>query len=92
MTRQKPKMKFSAGSVSGAIWENSITGKNGKEVTLLKATVERRYKDNDGNWRSTGSFSRSDLPLAIWCLQKAFDAMITAGKDEQEEPTGDSYF
>lgn len=45
-------------------------------TALTKATVERRYKDRDGSWKSTGSFSRNEIPLVIYCLTKAFDTMV----------------
>lgn len=76
MTGQKPIAKFKAGAqVSVAIWENPIEVK-GKTVTMLKATVQRRYKDKDGNWKSSQSFSRNEIPLAIYCLQQAFEKML----------------
>ena len=77
-----PVKKFSAGSVSCALWENEATV-DGRKVNLLKATVERRYKDRDGTWKSSGSFSRNEIPLAVFCLLKAFAAMV--GEDEGEE-------
>ena len=89
---QKPKAKFAAGTVSAALWENEVTTRNGKQVKLLKATVERRYKDSDGNWKSSGSFGRNEIPLAIYCLEKAFDAMITANKGDDDNETGDNYY
>ena len=61
--------------VSAAIWENQIEVK-GKTVTMLKATVQRRYKDKDGDWKSSQSFSRNEIPLAIYCLQQAFEKML----------------
>ncbi|MHC4520290.1 MAG: hypothetical protein ACYTAS_17000 [Planctomycetota bacterium] len=45
-------------------------------VKILKATVQRRYKDKSGEWRSSGSFNRNEIPLAIHCLQKAFEKII----------------
>lgn len=75
MTGQKPVAKFKAGMVSAAIWENQIEVK-GKTVTMLKATVQRRYKDKDGDWKSSQSFSRNEIPLAIYCLQQAFEKML----------------
>ena len=53
--QQTPIAKFKAGAVSSALWENEIEV-NGKTVTILKATVQRRYKDKEGNWQSSGSF------------------------------------
>ena len=45
-------------------------------VKILKATVQRRYKDKTGQWQSSGSFNRNEIPLAIHCLQKAFEKII----------------
>ena len=73
--QQTPVAKFRAGQIASAVWENEIQVK-GKSVTVLKATVQRRYKDRDGNWKSSGSFSRNEIPMAIYCLQKAFEQII----------------
>ncbi len=70
-----PLKKFRAGQISCALWENEALV-SGRQIVMLKATVERRYKDRDGNWQSSGSFARNDIPLVIWCLQKAFDTML----------------
>ena len=75
MTGQTPIAKFRAGAVSAALWENDIDVK-GRTITILKATVQRRYKDKDDNWQSSGSFSRNEIPLAIYCLQKCFEKII----------------
>ncbi len=79
--QQTPIAKFQAGQVSAALWENQVEIK-GRAVTLLKATVQRRYKDRDGNWQSSGSFGRNEIPLAIYCLQKAFEKIIENQKDK----------
>ena len=82
-----PIEKFKAGQVSAALWENKITI-NGKEATILKASIQRRYKDSKSNeWKSTTSFGRNEIPLAIYCLQKAFEKIIEA---QAEESNGDS--
>ena len=75
MTGQTPIAKFRAGAVSAALWENDIDVK-GRTITILKVTVQRRYKDKDDNWQSSGSFSRNEIPLAIYCLQKCFEKII----------------
>jgi len=81
MAGQRPVAKFRAGQVSAAIWENEITV-NGKKMVMLKATVERRFKDKDGQWKSSNSFARNEIPLAIYCLQKSFEHIIEGQKDE----------
>ena len=84
MTAQKPVAKFRAGQVSCAVWENEIKT-DGRAVTLLKTTLERRYKDGDGNWKSSGSFARSEVFLAIFCLEKALDYIIEHSRTTTEE-------
>lgn len=81
MVGQKPLAKFRAGQVSCALWENEINV-NGNSKTILKASIQRRYKDSSGNWKSSASFSRTEIPFAIYCLTKAFDKIV------QEETDG----
>lgn len=81
-TGQKPLQKFSAGSVSCAVWPNQAMV-NGKATTIVKATIERRYKDSTGEWKSTGSFSRNEIPLAMFVLAKAFEFMCSKPSDEE---------
>ena len=85
MTGQTPIAKFKAGQVSSALWANEIEVK-GRTVTILKATVQRRYKDKNDNWQSSGSFSRNEIPLAIHCLQKSFEKII----EKQQEASANS--
>jgi len=75
-TTALPVAKFKAGTVTTALWENQMNI-NGKTVTVLKATVQRRYKDKSSDeWKSSGSFGRNEIPLAIFCLQKALEEII----------------
>ena len=78
-----PVKKFSAGSVSCALWNNDAVV-NGSKVQILKATVERRYKDKDGMWKSSGSFSRNEIPMVVYVLLQAFAAMVDEKEAEEE--------
>lgn len=79
----RPKAKIQAGSVSCALWENEI-GVDGRKTVVLKATIERRYRDAAGTWQSSNSFGRNEISLAIYSLQKAFERMLEtkAGDDK----------
>lgn len=79
--QQMPVAKFKAGQVSSAIWENEVQMPRGT-VKMLKATVQRRYKDKSGAWKSSSSFGRNEIPLAIHCLQKAFEKIIQTQNEE----------
>ena len=83
MTNNKPLVSVKAGAVTGAVWENQIEA-NGKSVTVLKATVNRRYKAKDGSWQNGSSFGRNEIPLAIYCLEKCFEKMINEDSSDAE--------
>jgi len=89
MAGQKPVAKFKAGQISAAIWENEVTTKNGKTVPMSKVTIQRRYMDSNGQWKSSGSFGRNEIPLLIYCLQKAFEKMIAADSEETDNNGSD---
>jgi len=80
MANQQPIERIRAGSVSCALWENEISV-NGQQKTIVKASLDRRYQDRMGNWQSSQSYSRNEIPLAIYCLRKAFESMIEKAKE-----------
>lgn len=86
MANQQPIERIRAGQVSCALWENEISVK-GTKKKIIKASVTRRYQDQNGNWQSAQGFSRNEIPLAVYCLQKAFAKMIEMPK-ESEDDTG----
>ena len=61
----------------------------GRTVPMLKASVERRYQATDGTWKSSGSFTRNEIPLVIYVLQQAFELMIKHGNAADEHETDD---
>lgn len=83
MEDAKPVAKFRAGQVTGAVWENQITVGN-RPQTILKASVSRRYQDKSGTWKSSQSFSRNEIPLAIYVLHKAFEAMLEKPTEQDD--------
>ena len=84
MAGQQPTAKFRAGQISAGLWENEIEMK-GRTVTILKATVQRRYKDNKTDtWKSSGSFGRNEIPLAIYCLQKCFEKIVETQNEQSD--------
>ena len=88
MTNGKgPVKKYKARAVAVALWESEVNI-NGQMRTVMRASVERRYKDADGQWKSSNSFNRNEIPLVQFCLGKAFEAMLeerSAGADPVEE-------
>jgi hypothetical protein len=88
MAQAKPVQKFRAGSVSCAIWENDATV-GGRTIKMLKASVERRYRDASGTWKSSTSFARTEIQDAIYCLQQAYEAITEKGSSQADDSTED---
>ena len=87
MDKTKPVEKFRAGQVTCAIWANEVMVQ-GEPQKVLKASVSKRYKDRSGAWQTSQSFSRNEIPLAIFVLFQAFEAMLNRnGEEEVNEAT-----
>jgi hypothetical protein len=58
------------GGVVATIWRNENDGK-----VSLSVTLERSYKDRNGEWKKSHSLRQNDLPKALLALQKAFETI-----------------
>ena len=68
----QPVKKFNADAVSVSVWENEKTI-NGKEQVLQSISIQRAFKDKDGEWQHSSSFRKNDLPNLVLAVQKAFE-------------------
>ena len=71
-----PEKKFRAGAISATVWQNKGQSKNGDAVEYKTISIERGYKDKEGNWQSTNSLRINDLPRATVVLQKAYEYLV----------------
>lgn len=81
MEKNLPEKKFRAGAVVATIWQNQGTNKEGQVVGFKTVSLQRRYKDKEGNWKSAGSFRVSDLPKAALVMQKAYEYLVLKEKE-----------
>ena len=89
MANEKPVKKIKVGAIDGAVWKNTIPqGKDGKEIVTHSFTLERRYKDSDGEWQGTKSFRTNDIPKAVLALQKAYEYVTMQAAEQQENGGG----
>ena len=75
----KPIKKFKQRGITASIWRNL---KKGDGSVFHSISLERRYKDTDGTWKSAYSFSEDDAPLAIFLLVRAWN-YIGSLRDEE---------
>src|SRR3989344_9534827 len=83
-----PEKKFSTGVISATVWKNTGTSKNGGPVEYRTITLQRRYADKEGKWKSTNSLRLNDLPKASLVLQKAYEYLVLK-EDQGTSPIGD---
>lgn len=57
-SKTTPVEKITIPPVTGSIWRNTAE-KEGKPYYAV--TVERSYRDENGNWKTAGSFAGSEL-------------------------------
>ena len=64
---KQPAARLNLHPVHASIWRNQ----NADGAIFYSATIQRRYKDADGKWKSADSFNEGDLLLAAKVLDLA---------------------
>ena len=69
---QQPEQRFQAGRMHGSVWKNTSVV-NGEEKEMISLSLQKRYKDKDGEWKNSNSLSLRDIPDAQLVLQKVYE-------------------
>lgn len=78
----RPIESWRAGPIQVSVWENTAVDEAGAPRTYQTVSFDRRYKDDrTGEWKSTNSLRRDDLPKAALLLNKAYEYLLL-GEDE----------
>ena len=80
----KPVEKVRVGAVSATIWKNEVK-KDNKTFVNFSVGISRSYKNKDGEWKETNSYTPSDLPKLGLAIVKAYDYVLTKGKEDSED-------
>ncbi len=67
----QPDKRFKCGAVEAAVFENEIE-KNGSKIKLKKVSIQKRYTNADGEWKSTNSYDVNDLPKLKLVVEEAY--------------------
>lgn len=71
--RVGPLMTSKNESVRATVWENQA-GSGENTYTVFNVVLEASFKDQQtGEWRQSRGLRSSQVPIAIYCLQKAFE-------------------
>jgi hypothetical protein len=80
--KQKPQWHLKAGALEAACWKSVAKGEDGRDRDFFTVTIERSYKDKDGNWQHTGSLRRQDLLPMARLLGQAYDKLSAKAPSE----------
>jgi hypothetical protein len=86
-----PEKRFSTGAISATVWKNSGVSKTGQQVEFRSITLQRRYKDQKGEWQTSNSLRVNDLPKAALVLNKAYEYLVLR-EGADESPTTSTSF
>lgn len=73
---ERPEQKFNAGAVSATIWSNTKVV-NGSSIEVKSISIQRSYKDKDGQWKNVTSLRMNDIPKARLVLDKAYEYLAS---------------
>jgi hypothetical protein len=78
-TKNPPADKVRVGLITASIWENET-----EKGTFHNVTFERRYRDAEGNWKSSHSYNAEDLLALAKAADLAHTKIVEArnGGDE----------
>ena len=68
MSSSKPVHEETSWPLKASVWENESD-----KGTFYSLTLERSYKDADGNWKNSASLSRRDWLAGARLLERAHD-------------------
>jgi hypothetical protein len=80
--KAKPVQEIRFGRIKAAIWENE--SQNG---TRHNVTLQRLYVDDSGQWQSSSSFGRDDLPLVAKTVDLAHSWIYEHGQENRSQQT-----
>ena len=73
-------------AVVACVWENEVAAGNGQTFKVHNVTVESRYWDQSGEWKSGKCFRGSQLHVLLYCLQKCADFIFAARDPHSDIP------
>ena len=68
----KPEKVFRIGAVSASVFHNEIETDAGTR-RIRNVNLQRRYREDSGEWKSASSFALAELPQAAAVLKLAFE-------------------
>jgi len=80
----KPIKDFRSGGIQASVWRNEVQ-KDGDTVVRNSVKIQKRFKNEKGDYENTDYYFRDDLPRLILVAQKAFEFIALKESKDAEE-------
>lgn len=75
-SKPKPVAGFAANSdrttrVEVAVWARQVKSSDGEEYTQYSLSLNRSWRDKEGNWIESGYYRAHDVPVLLYLIQQA---------------------
>lgn len=87
--KRPPDQEYRAGSVRASIWAEEVE-QDGRRFRNHTIKIDKRYRDEAGEWKSTQYFFPNDLPRLALVASKAFEYAVLASREEDDQEPGDT--
>ncbi len=84
-TGSKPLQSFRDRGVSVTIFSNAVKRDDGSVATFHNTVMESRYRDKDGHWQSSSSFSKDQLYTLRFLIDETLRAINAAEKRQKSD-------
>lgn len=71
----RTEKRFRCGGCDAAVFENEIS-RGGKTLKVKKVSFQKRYKNSEGECKTTYSLDVNEIPKAILVLSKAYEYLV----------------
>ena len=82
-----PIKEFRSRGIKAAIWRKDVQ-KDGHTFVRHSVRIQKSYRDEAGNWKTTEYFYPEDLPRLALVAEKAFEFISLNGSEEAPDTTG----
>lgn len=78
---RQPVKEFRAGTIKAAVWKNE-TEQNGTTVVKHSVRIQKRFRNDQGEWQDSNSYFPQDLPKLQLVIAKAFEFISLKESEE----------
>jgi len=82
-TKEKPE-HIKVGAVRLTLWRDTRNGPDGRVFESRNVTIDRAYKDSQGQWQNSSSLRENDIPKAVVALLRAYIQIVERNAGEPD--------